>query len=145
MARSSRFPWWRLDGAMSIAVPVAVTVGAVVVDVVLSACAGINRPPASRPVAPPRTVTISDRGLSTSDLIIPPGAILGFVNRDTEVHTIQSDPHPAHTDCPELNLGALAPGQRVSVVTSLTADRSCGYHDENRPDDPWFRGILTTR
>ena len=35
-----------------------------------------------------------------------------FVNNDSRSHEMFSDPHPEHTDCPEINqVGFLSPGQ----------------------------------
>ena len=34
-----------------------------------------------------------------------------FVNNDSRAHEPSSNPHPSHTQCPELNIGSLAPGQ----------------------------------
>jgi hypothetical protein len=52
-----------------------------------------------------------------------------FVNNDGKPHQISSDPVTIHTDCPPVNqVGLLAPGER-GLTGTLTAVRSCGYHD----------------
>jgi hypothetical protein len=43
------------------------------------------------------------RGSVTRTLTVPPGTRVTFVNNDTRVHEMDSDPHPDHTDCPEIN------------------------------------------
>ena len=46
---------------------------------------------------------------------------------------MNSDPHPEHTDCPELNqIGFLNPGQSRQSGNLNTA-RRCGLHDHERP------------
>jgi hypothetical protein len=61
------------------------------------------------------------------------GCEVTFVNLDRRNHTIASDPHPAHTDCPATyQVGLLQPRQSRDTA-SLTVARSCGYHDDNVP------------
>jgi hypothetical protein len=65
-----------------------------------------------------------------------------FVNNDTRVHDMASNPHPAHTDCPAINdVGFLQPGQSRSTGNLNTA-RSCGYHDHNRDTDTSLQGTI---
>ena len=72
-------------------------------------------------------------------------AMVQFVNQDTEVHDIRSNPHPGHGDCLELNVGAIPAGQRVSILNPLDSGRTCGYHDDTRPADPRFQGTIVSR
>ena len=68
-------------------------------------------------VVTPKTITVS------------PGSQVTFVNNDTKSHEMFSDPHPEHTDCPELDqVGFLAPGQSRQSG-NLNTVRSCGFHD----------------
>ena len=67
------------------------------------------------------------------------GICFVFVNDDTVAHDIRSDAHPAHADCPEWNLGVIAPGgSRTSL--RVTTWGTCGYHDELGPTDERFQG-----
>jgi hypothetical protein len=53
------------------------------------------------------------------------------VNNDIRVHDMQSDPHPEHTDCPEIaQVGFLNPGQS-RTTGNLNIAKTCGYHDHN--------------
>jgi hypothetical protein len=53
-----------------------------------------------------------------------------------------SDPHPAHNDCPALNIGVLSPGQqRDSGVLNVV--RTCGFHDHDDPDTAGLHGTVT--
>jgi hypothetical protein len=55
------------------------------------------------------------------------------VNNDNQSHEMFSDPHPEHTDCPEINsVGFLSPGQ-TSRTDNLNTVRTCGFHDHNMP------------
>jgi plastocyanin len=48
------------------------------------------------------TITITASGVSPSSVTIASGNRVTFVNNDTVVHEMASDPHPIHTDCPGL-------------------------------------------
>ena len=75
------------------------------------------------------TVTISGGAVSPSSVTIARGGTVTFVNNDTVSHQIDSNPHPVHTDCPEINqVGFLAAGQSKTTGALNTA-RSCGFHD----------------
>ena len=75
------------------------------------------------------TVTIRPGGvMSPSPITIAAGQRVTFVNANSIAHQISSDPHPIHTDCPELNLQFLTPGQSGSSAV-FTRAGTCGYHD----------------
>lgn len=92
------------------------------------------------------TITITPAGVvSPRDVTIAPGGRVTFVNNNSIPHDISSDPHPEHTDCPEINqVGFLLPGQS-RTTGNLNTPRTCGYHDHNRADDPNLRGTITIR
>jgi len=90
------------------------------------------------------TITISANGVSPSTAAIPRGSRVTFVNNDAEPHTMSSNPHPIHTDCPPLNMGTLGPGQsRESGI--LNTARSCGFHDHDDPTNPSLLGTITVQ
>jgi plastocyanin len=90
------------------------------------------------------TITISANGVSPSTAAIPRGSRVTFVNDDAEPHTMSSNPHPIHTDCPPLNMGTLGPGQsRESGI--LNTARSCGFHDHDDPTNPSLLGTITVQ
>ena len=45
---------------------------------------------------------------------------------------MESDPHPEHTDCEEINLGVLTTGQSRETRNLVTA-KTCGFHDHDNP------------
>jgi hypothetical protein len=56
---------------------------------------------------------------------------------------MSSDPHPEHTDCPELNqIGTLNTGQTRSSGNLNTA-RRCGMHDHINPDRASLKATIT--
>ena len=53
-----------------------------------------------------------------------------------------SDPHPEHTDCPELNqVGFLTPGQSKQSG-NLNTRRTCAYHDHNQDSNQNLKGSI---
>ena len=62
---------------------------------------------------------------------------------------MDSDPHPAHTDCPEINqVGFLtAAGQTGStkLTGNLNTAKTCGYHDHNRDFDTSLQGTIVVQ
>ena len=78
----------------------------------------------------PRTVTISA------------GSRVTFVNSDTRVHDMASDPHPEHTACPAINdVGFMQLGQSRTTGNLNTA-RTCGFHDHNQPSTAGLQGSI---
>jgi plastocyanin len=73
---------------------------------------------------------------------VPAGTRVTFVNNDTRVHDMNSDPHPEHTDCQEINqVGFMTPGQ-TKLTGNLNTRRTCGFHDHNLPDNQSLRGSI---
>jgi len=89
------------------------------------------------------TITITASGVSPRALTVPAGSRVTFVNSGTRTHDMASNPHPEHTDCPELNqVGFLTPGQS-RTTGNLNTPRTCGYHDHNRDSDASLQGSIT--
>jgi plastocyanin len=84
-------------------------------------------------------------GVSPTLLTVPAGSRVTFVNNDTRRHDMTSDPHPEHTECPEINaVGALQPGQSRETG-NLVAARTCGYHDHEQPTNNALRGRIVVQ
>jgi plastocyanin len=90
-------------------------------------------------------ITITSAGVSPRSVQIAVGGRVRFVNNDSATHMMGSDPHPDHTDCPEINqVGFLLPGQSRETG-NLVQPRTCGFHDHERPDVQALRGTITIR
>jgi plastocyanin len=87
------------------------------------------------------TITITASGVSPKDVTVSAGSRVTFVNNDTRPHDIASDPHPAHTDCPAVNVGFLQAGQS-GTTQNLNTVRTCGFHDHNQPDVTSLQGTI---
>ena len=124
---------------------------AVIVATGAVACGGGSSTPSS-PTPPatggggsgnPQTATITigtDGRVSPSSVTIAPGGRVTMINNHNIAHDMNSDPHPEHTQCPELNQwGFLQPGQQRTSGNLNTA-RTCGFHDHNRENDTGLQG-----
>jgi hypothetical protein len=101
-------------------------------------------PPGQQPTPTLGTITMAAAGVSPRAITIAVGGRLSFVNNDTVFHQPSSDPHPLHTECPQLNLAVLAPGQSADTGIFTTA-RTCTYHDHLQPDNAAFQGSVVIR
>jgi len=114
----------------------------------LAACGGSDTPAAPTPApttGPTPTITITASGVNPKALEVPLGSRVRFVNNDSRSHTMSSDPHPDHTDCPEINqAGFLQPGQ-ARETGNLVQARTCGFHDHDNPTNAALRGTITIK
>lgn len=72
-------------------------------------------------------ITLTASGFSPANLTVKVGTKVTFVNSSGSSATVDSDPHPAHTSFPALNLGSFKDGDTLS----FTFDRAgtYGYHN----------------
>jgi plastocyanin len=100
--------------------------------------------PAPTPTPTPTlTITVTSSGASPQTLTVAAGSQVTFVNNDTIDHQMYSDPHPEHTDCPELDsVGYLAPGQSRQTE-NLNTVRTCGFHDHIHFENNSLKGSIT--
>lgn len=111
----------------------------------LVACGGSPSTPSSGGGG--TTITITAAGVSPTQMTVPAGTRVLFVNNDSRPHNMTSDPHPDHMDCPDINnVGLLQPNQSHETG-NLVAIRTCGFHDHDDPPpggNKWT-GRITTR
>jgi plastocyanin len=77
------------------------------------------------------TITYSDNGFSPSTVTVKSGDTILIKNTSSNPLQFDSDPHPAHTDDPELNVGEIAPGSSGTVKVMTVGTH--GYHDHLNP------------
>lgn len=138
-----------------------VIVAALVVAVTAVACGGGSNtpttptpptsttPPTTTPPTPPTpptdsaTITIgADGRVTPSTVTILRGGRVTMINNHTRAHDQSSDPHPEHSQCPEINqIGFLSAGQTRTSGNFNTA-RTCGFHDHNDPDNAGLKGSI---
>jgi plastocyanin len=89
------------------------------------------------------TITISNNAVCPQNITVSRGAQVTFVNNDTRNHEMDSDPHPEHSDCPEINqVDFLAPGQSRQTG-NLVTPRRCGFHDHQNFTNAALKGSIT--
>jgi len=119
--------------------------GVLVVGVMAAGAAGCKSggtAPSPAP-NPATTITITSSGVNPKNLTVSRGSQVTFVNNDSRSHQMNSDPHPTHGDCLELDqVGFLSPGaSRTSG--NLNNPRTCGYHDHNDNTNATLQGTIT--
>ena len=112
----------------------------------VAGCGGGGGGTPTSPTPPPTgggtTITITSSGVSPQNITVTPGTRVTFINNDTRRHDMASDPHPEHTDCPEINqVGVLQPGQSRETG-NLNTPRTCGFHDHDQPTASSLRGSI---
>ncbi|MFN7915084.1 MAG: hypothetical protein U0Q55_07070 [Vicinamibacterales bacterium] len=109
----------------------------------VAGCSGGNSGGGTNPTPTPATViTITSSGVSPKSVTVARGSQVQFVNSDSRSHQMNSDPHPEHTDCPELNaVGFLSAGQSRTSGNLNTA-RTCRYHDHDLPNSTALQGSI---
>jgi hypothetical protein len=89
------------------------------------------------------TLVIMNNAICPQALTVTRGSQLTISNQDGQTHDMASDPHPEHTDCPELNqIGTLNTGQSRSSGNLNTA-RRCGLHDHLNPNSASLKATIT--
>jgi hypothetical protein len=95
------------------------------------------------PSTNPNTLVVMNGAICPQAITVARGSQLTITNQDSQTHDMSSDPHPEHTDCPELNqIGTLNTGQTRSSGNLNTA-RRCGMHDHINPDRASLRATIT--
>lgn len=79
------------------------------------------------------TVTLTANDWSPATLTIKAGQTVTWVNKSGQEATVNSNPHPIHTDYPPLNLGSFPDGGTLSL-TFPTAG-TYGYHNHLDPSE----------
>jgi plastocyanin len=87
------------------------------------------------------TITITASGVSPQNVTVAPGSRVTFVNNDSRPHDMASNPHPAHTDCPEITVGFLQAGQS-GTTQNLNRVATCGFHDHNQDTNTSLQGTI---
>lgn len=88
----------------------------------------------TQPVA--ATITYNGSTFSLSSNTVPSGSAVKAVNDSSNELDLGSDPHPTHTDNPELNAGTIEPGH--SKTFTLTKKGTWGFHNHFDPSQHAF-------
>ncbi len=86
-------------------------------------------------------ITITGSGVAPKTLTVGYGAQVTITNNDSAPHEFSSNPHPVHTDCPEINAPVLMMGQSFTATMASHVE-TCGFHDHLNPTNPAFQGTI---
>ena len=88
-----------------------------------------EQPAAKEEVA--ATITYSNDGFSPSSVTVNSGDKIKFTNSSDSVAAPSSNPHPVHTDNPELNVGDIQPGDSRTITVATKG--TWGMHNHYNP------------
>lgn len=111
----------------------------------LASCGGGSNPASPSPENPYRITISSGGAVGPTELVVPPGTRVLFINNDSRSHNMTSDPHPEHNLCEEINQVGLLQGGQMRETGNLVAVRTCGFHDHDNPNNPLLIGRIIIR
>ncbi len=79
------------------------------------------------------TITYMSTGFQPAVTNVKVGSTVTIKNADSEAMQMDSDPHPAHTDEPELNVGVVKSGE--SKTFTVTKAGTWGIHNHLSPGE----------
>ena len=79
------------------------------------------------------TIIYSNNGFSPSTTSVKAGDVVAVSNTSTSDLQMQSNPHPAHTDDTDLNVGVVKTGATKNF--SVTKTGTFGFHNHLNPSD----------
>ncbi|HSW37679.1 MAG TPA: cupredoxin domain-containing protein [Candidatus Saccharimonadales bacterium] len=79
------------------------------------------------------TITYTDSGFTPALTTVKAGDTVKVVNNSSNPLQLDSNPHPAHTDEPELNVGEIDAGK--SATFTITQKGTWGFHNHLQPGD----------
>lgn len=91
------------------------------------------------------TITITNAGVSPKSITVARGSQVTFVNNSSVPHEMASNPHPAHTDCPEINTVDFIAAGQTKQTSNLNTAMTCGYHDHQRDFDTTLQGTIVVQ
>ena len=79
------------------------------------------------------TITYSSNGFSPKLTSVKSGDVVAVNNSSSGSLQMQSDPHPAHTDDTDLNVGLVSAGETKNFTVTKTG--TFGFHNHLNPSD----------
>jgi len=73
------------------------------------------------------TISYDGSSFSPSTVTVKAGSSIIVKNASSSSLDFDSDPHPTHTDNPELNIGNISPGKSVTITVNKKG--TWGYHN----------------
>lgn len=79
------------------------------------------------------TITYANNGFSPSLTTVKSGDVVAVTNTSSSDLQMQSNPHPAHTDDTDLNVGVVKSGATANFTVTKTG--TFGFHNHLNPSD----------
>lgn len=79
------------------------------------------------------TITYGNDGFSPGSMTVKSGSKITVANNSSKTLQFDSNPHPQHTEDPELNIGIIKAGESKTITVAQTG--SHGYHNHLNADD----------
>ena len=79
------------------------------------------------------TIIYSNNGFSPGTTSVKAGDVVAVSNTSTSDLQMQSNPHPAHTDDTDLNVGLVSTGKTKNFTVTKTG--TFGFHNHLNPSD----------
>jgi hypothetical protein len=95
------------------------------------------------PSTNPQTLVVMNNAICPQSITVTRGTQLTIINQDSRSHDMTSDPHPSHTDCPELNQIGFLNTNQTRQSGNLNTARTCGMHDHSDPDRASLKATIT--
>jgi len=89
------------------------------------------------------TFVIKNGQVSPKTMTVSRGTQVTMVNSDAQSHLMVSEPHPEHTDCPELDQNGFLDAGQSRQSGNLNIARNCGFHDHGDPENKGLQGTIT--
>jgi plastocyanin len=86
---------------------------------------------ANPPASQEKVITYSASGFSPASLTVNSGDKVTVKNASSNQIQFDSNPHPQHTEDPELNIGIIMPGKSETIT--VTTKGSHGFHNHLNP------------
>ena len=77
------------------------------------------------------TITYSNDGFSPGEITVEANQTIKVINQSSSTLDFSSDPHPTHTNNPELNVGDIVPGESATFTISKAGN--WGFHNHYAP------------
>jgi plastocyanin len=87
----------------------------------------------TQPAQTAGTITYSNSSFSPASLTVKAGSKVTIKNDSSNDLQFDSDPHPQHTEDPELNVGIIGAGQSATITVTKTGNH--GYHNHLNSGD----------
>ena len=87
------------------------------------------------------SIAITASGVAPKALTVGYGGRVTITNNDAAPHELSSNPHPVHTDCPEINSPVLLTGQSFTATMASKVE-TCGFHDHLDPTNAALQGTI---